>query len=50
MFPQGGEVAKKPEYLLCAENALDLRDWLVQKGSELVSTADKEGDDSGALC
>ncbi|KAK9814744.1 hypothetical protein WJX72_010757 [[Myrmecia] bisecta] len=46
VLPKGGAAAKQPDYLVCQENALDLRDWLEKQGAEYVVTADKEGENS----
>ena len=35
------------QYLNCVENGLDLRTFLEEKGYEYITTADKEGSQSG---
>ena len=40
LYPGGAAAAETPELLGCAENALELRDWLEGQGHELVATTD----------
>lgn len=44
LYP-GGDASDNPELLGCAENALGLRDFVEERGHELVSTTDREGDE-----
>ncbi|KAK9805175.1 hypothetical protein WJX72_003582 [[Myrmecia] bisecta] len=46
VLPKGGEAAKQPDYLVCVENALGLREWLEKQGIKYVVAADKEGPNS----
>ena len=44
---QGGEHAKQePQLLGTTENELGLRKWIEEQGHELVTTSDKEGENS----
>ena len=49
MLPPGGEAAKEPRLVNCAENRLGLQDFLKGK-ADLVVTADKDGPNCGAGC
>lgn len=44
LYP-GGDAADNPELLGCAENALGLREFVEGHGHELVSIADRDGDE-----
>lgn len=43
----GGVAAENPQYLNCVENGLGLREWLESSGHTFITTADKEGPNSG---
>lgn len=44
---QGGEHAKEqPDLVGAVENELGLRQWIEEKGHQVVTTHDKEGEDS----
>lgn len=44
---QGGQHARDvPELLGTTENELGLRKWLEEQGHELITTSDKEGENS----
>lgn len=46
-FIQGGEHAEQePQLLGTTENELGLRKWIEDQGHELVTTSDKEGENS----
>ncbi len=49
VLPQGGAAAENPKYLNCVENGLGLREWLESSGHTFITTADKEGPESGTL-
>jgi hypothetical protein len=46
-LPKGDAAAENDKYLNCVENALGLREWLESSGHTVITTADKEGSDSG---
>ena len=47
VFPPGGDAAKNPEYVCCAENGLGLRELLKEEDFDVIVTSDKEGPDCG---
>ena len=47
VFPPGGDAAKNPDYVCCAENGLGLRELLKDKDFDVFVTSDKEGPDCG---
>jgi formate dehydrogenase len=46
VLPEAGKASKNPDYVCCVERALNLRDFLKERGCEIVATSDKEGENS----